>query len=216
MKRKPPAQKPLRDTVWLPTKIQAAAEVEAHGLAGVRVLPATKGVVLVASDARIVAVVHEERGHVSRASTIPRAVLPGTAVERLAPLTLSGTQWRKPIGEGRFVISEENPGCYPNIDTVKVFPETLSERVCVKLDTALLGKLVTALNNGDTGVHLFINRDDVNAAVIVVGEHGMGAIMPMEQDRAQHEREYLSTKQTAFKAASAARKSSPKPKRKKR
>ena len=172
------------------TRLDLASDTESsrYALSAIQVVPSDEDgkVWLTATDGRILAAVETE-GEVDQRRLMPVAVVKTTKSQRSQGLTVERNgRWeaatRNRTGV-KIAVGDDVKGRFPRCE--EIIPEVRNATV-LHLDGNLLHNLYLALGgeNDQRGITLFVPPADektgiVESAVAVLGEHGLGVIMPL-------------------------------------
>ncbi len=162
------------------TKIQVCCDAESsrYSLGGIHISPGEGGVWATATDGRHMAIVKYD-GEADKPQLVPTDVLPTRKGDLNGNynVTLNG-RWEG--DNGRF--ADTPTGRFPH--ACDVVPNLPPGVIQLAIDPTYLSNLQKALNSDQRGLTLFITppaegNNEVEHAVAVVGQHGIGIVMPL-------------------------------------
>lgn len=214
----------LKAEVRIKTRIDKVADPQSsrYALGCVQATPRSEGeVFLTATNGRSLVVLPAE-GYVDRERLIPGEVLPKKKIGRLPHKVSLNGHWLSSDGrygaepEGRFPQTQD---CfaereYPEADVNDPDALWAGHSLQVSLDPKLLLEMAEALNESDRVLTLFLRANKagvVEHSINVLGEKGVGVLMPCSADKRAGERwdamvkEYKAAKHAAKNGAFAKR-----------
>ena len=145
------------------------ADTQRYALCGARATPGDGVVYLAATNGKVAAVV-EVQGELDAQTLIPGCVCkPGV-------VTGQPGDWRHAKGKKLTASLDRVEGVFPPLqEALKLRKVALA----VRLDARLLADLAKAVTEGESAGRVTLLIDDADHAVGVVGNKGIGAIMPL-------------------------------------